>query len=390
MSEQAERGPSPRLLMADSGLDAVLGAMFDEVAIGESIRNDDGDIVDFRMLYLSPNTLDGAGRPGSELLGRTLLEMYPRWGESGLLEHFVSVVETGVPFVDDRIAYEDVTLDGTPIRGHWSLSISKLGDGYITAARDVTPLVAAEEAGRAAEREAESNRMAVHLLHRAALPSSLPQPAGLELAARYESASMAQPVGGDWYDAFDLGDGTLGLVIADVAGHGFDAAAFMVQVRNVVRALAFEHRSPEVVLAKANQVVTMFDEQNLFATCCYALLEPSSGTFSWASAGHLPPLHIGEQVVLLAAAVGPPLGVASPGNYRRSTVVAAPGDVFAMFTDGLVEERTQSITDSLAALVQRSATLRGGSASDVADALVAGAVDRSDDLAIICARVADA
>lgn len=376
--------------MDDHRYRAMFDAMLDHVAIGESIRDADGRIVDLRMVHLNAASIDGAGRSAEELIGRSVLETYPGWADHGLLERFAQVIETGEPFVADRLAYRDVAPDGTVIEGHWSLSVVKFGDGYIAASRDVSDLVAderaREEARVAAELESQRSRLAIELLQRAALPTSLPEVDGLELAARYEPALAGQPVGGDWYDAFELEDGRLALVIADASGHGPDAAAHMVQVRNVVRALAIEHGEPDRVLSQANRVVGRIAEQNLFATCCYLVVDPSTGAFAWASAGHLPPLLAGADPRYLASAVGPPLGVQPDARFPVAGGAIAPGELLVLFTDGLVEDRAQPIEvglDRLAAVSLRSA---GRSAAEAADLLVASADDRSDDLALICVR----
>lgn len=376
-------------LLADDGFRAALDAMQDHVAIGAAVRQD-GAIVDFELRYLNDASIDGAGRSREELVGRRVCELYPNWVESGLFDRFSQVVERREPFVADRLRYDDIAPDGTVITGWWSLSIAPFEDGYIASSRDVTHLVRAEQARRSAQAEAEHNRMAVALLQRAAMPSRLPEVAGLELVARYEHASLAQPVGGDWYDAFTLSEGQVGLVIADVAGHGPDAAAFMVQVRNIVRALAIEHVDPGLVLTQANQIVCRLDEVLPFATTCLAVVDVAAGTFSWALAGHLPPLHRAARTGAASypvAPVGPPLGV-DPAAVHTTTVIAVePGDVVLLLTDGLVEVRDRAIgasLDDLSAWVER---LGDVSAHDLADAVVARAGAHRDDAALLIARL---
>jgi len=97
-------------------------------------------------------------------------------------------------------------------------------------------------------------RISVDLLQRAALPKSMPDSVELSFGAHYRPAMRLQPVGGDWYDAFAVGDEAMALAIADVAGHGPDAASFMLQVRNILRAVAVEHRHPSEVLRRVNDI----------------------------------------------------------------------------------------------------------------------------------------
>ena len=181
----------------------------------------------------------------------------------------------------------------------------KVDDGYIAASKDVTEVVEAERMAEEARDLAQRERIAVDLLQRAALPGLLPKLDRVDLTAHYRAAAAHQPVGGDWYDAFALDPNTLALVIADVAGHGPEAAGTMVQVRNILRALARVDEDPGQVLARVDEVVQrMSDRGGPFVTCCYATLDATTGDLRWASAGHLPPIisrHGGEVELINAA-----------------------------------------------------------------------------------------
>ena len=100
---------------------------------------------------------------------------------------------------------------------------------------DITERTRAEEALRA--REAEEREIAIGL-QRALLPRTLVVPGGVSVTARYEAASAALEVGGDWYDVFELADGQVALTVGDVVGHGLAAAAAMGQMRTALAALA--------------------------------------------------------------------------------------------------------------------------------------------------------
>lgn len=356
--------------------------MFDEVAIGEAIRDRAGHIVDFDVVYVNAGLVDGAGRSGDRVMGRRLLELFPSARENGLLYRFADVVETGEAFVHDRMAFHDVVEGGATIEGYWSVSVARFGDGYIAATRDVTALVVEEEARRAEEFEARRNQMAVELLQKAALPTSIPVVDGIEIAACYRPARNEQPVGGDWYDVFELGDGRLGLVIADVSGHGPEAGAFMVQVRNIVRTLAFEHRRPEEVMSASNRMVCRIKDAEIFATCCYAVLDLETLEVRWASAGHLAPLRLGPDPAYLATRVGVPLGIDPAAVFEVSAAQLGELDRLVLFTDGMVEVRDQPIEETLTALLVAAAAAPDRP-SDIVDWLTAQAPGE-DDLAIVC------
>ncbi|HRW38041.1 MAG: SpoIIE family protein phosphatase [Acidimicrobiales bacterium] len=364
----------------------VLDAMQDHVAIGASVRDRHGAIVDFSLTFLNRAFVDGAGRAGEELLGGRVLELFPGWADHGLLDAFRQVVETREPLVAERVRYEGTTADGRPIVGWWSLTVVPFDDGYLASSRDITAQVQAEEERRRAELDAVRHREVVELLQRAALPQAMPSVAGVELGARYQPAA-AQPIGGDWYDAFALDERRVGLVIADVAGHGPEAAAFMVQVRNVVRALAHEHEAPGRVLARADAVLARLTTGDLFATCCYAVLDVGTSRVTWARAGHLHPILWSATPEVLEADGGPPLGVDGAGRFPVASCDLAPGDGLVLFTDGLVETRDRSLAEGVASLVDQVGRAAASvSAQALADGLAAAVGEPEDDLAVLVAR----
>ena len=164
----------------------------------------------------------------------------------------------------------------------------------ISVPRDVTEIVLAEEAVTCtAIVQAEAERTAIGLLQAAALPTSLPELHGVRIAAVYEpadhanrsavigttSSPSAQP-------AWRRGDRRR-------SRHGHSAAVFMVQVRNVFRAIAAEHTEPGDVLVRANNVTARLNEPDgPFVTCCFAVLDIAARTLRWAQAGHFSPLIV--------------------------------------------------------------------------------------------------
>lgn len=116
-------------------------------------------------------------------------------------------------------------------------------------------------------------------LQRGMLPRDLPHPEGVRLAVGYMPANHGLNVGGDWYDAFTMADGCIGLSIGDVQGHNIQAAAYMGQVRVVLRALASVTGDPGELLGRTNDLLVSLDT-DLFATCTFLRLDPASGTWS--------------------------------------------------------------------------------------------------------------
>ncbi|MGW5250261.1 PP2C family protein-serine/threonine phosphatase [Streptomyces sp. NPDC004129] len=171
-----------------------------------------------------------------------------------------------------------------------------------------------------------------------------PLPEQIQLAARYQPAPAGSQVGGDWYDAFTLRDGTLALVIGDVVCHDLTAAAGMAQLQGILRSLTWDHTGPTgpVVdrLDDAMHAITTVP----MATLVLARLEgPDTGpwTLRWTSAGHPPPLLLtpdGNAQYLEAGQgliLGTHLGV---GSHRPSAARALPpGSTLLLYTDGLIE-----------------------------------------------------
>lgn len=363
---------------------SALDSMLDNVAICTAIRNADGSIVDFEIQFTNAASIDGAGRNAEQLTGQRVRALSPAWRESGMFDSFVRVVETGEPFVGRRLAYHDVLDDGSEISGYWTVQATKLADGYIAASRDETALVESERLAEQAGRE----RAAVELLQRAALPGRAPRLNGVELGLHYRPANRGQPIGGDWYDAFRLDDSRAALVIADVSGHGTESAAFMVQVRNVIRTLALEHMEPELVMARANQITSSFERDDwMFVTCCYGVVDAERRTFRWSVAGHPPPLlQRGDgSADLLISRPGAPLAIDLSTHYRTAEAELSAGDRLLLYTDGLVERRGEVIDVGFERLRARLLSVRHLDPQQAAESLGRSVDEPEDDIAVLCA-----
>jgi PAS domain-containing protein len=368
---------------------AALDAMLDDVAIARAVRDDDGRIVDFVLEHANANSRDGAGRGPDEMIGRRTTELYPSWAESGMLEAFIGVVESGEPLIADELSYEDVAADGTPISGWWRLLVVPFGDGYLATWRDITDQVELRERARLDAERARRERIAVDLLQQAALPPSLPGPPGLEVAATYLPATTDAPVGGDWYDAFEVGDGTVALVVGDVAGHGRQSAVEMLQARSLLRAVAANGGDPGRVFSEVNRMLAALWQSRTFATCVLCLLDPSTGAVTTARAGHPPPV-VGSAGGSFAVELpgGPPFGIDDRFTYPSSAFTLAPEGHLVLFSDGLVEDRHRPIDTGIAELTASVAEV----VSVGADAMCTHVVDRVadearvDDVCVLVAR----
>jgi serine phosphatase RsbU (regulator of sigma subunit) len=208
----------------------------------------------------------------------------------------------------------------------------------------------------AAQALREEHRIAVQL-QRGLLPKHLPETPGMELVAHYEAAGRGAEAGGDWYDAFALTHGRIGIVVGDVTGRGIPAASTMGHLRSVTRAFALADnasRSPGEVLTRLNRYQLALGEQELF-TVIYAIVDPRRGRLCWASGGHPPPLlrsATGETRFLQGG--GAVMGVWDT-LYADAEDTVGPNDTLIFYSDGLVERRGESLDTGLERLSQAAA-----------------------------------
>ncbi len=180
-------------------------------------------------------------------------------------------------------------------------------------------------------------------LQRSLQPTALPSLPGIELAARYLPGAGGSDVGGDFYLGHELEDGRLLLVIGDVMGHGPQAAARMGQLRAVLAAYAYEGDPPDRVLAHVSARAPALLDLPM-ATALAGIYDPGSRRFTFALAGHLPPLvaPVHGAPAIVAAEPGPPLG-SGVSNYERHTLELPEAATLVLYTDGLIEDRKRSI-----------------------------------------------
>jgi PAS domain S-box-containing protein len=227
-------------------------------------------------------------------------------------------------------------------------------------------------------------------LQRSLLPDALPQIAGLDLAVRYLPATEGAAVGGDWYDAFPLDDGRIGLVIGDVAGHNIASASAMGQVRSLLRAYAIDEPDPGRALQRTNAAMARLLPDAL-ATVVYAVLDPATGDLAYANAGHPPPIitTTAGQAEYLHDTAGVMLGVCATASFTTGHRRLPPGASLLCYTDGLIEDRRRDIREGLTALTDTLRRSRPGSAEQTC-AIVAGALvgaTRQDDICLLTARL---
>jgi serine phosphatase RsbU (regulator of sigma subunit) len=174
-------------------------------------------------------------------------------------------------------------------------------------------------------------------IQQALLPQDLPQLEGWQISPYYQPA---REVGGDFYDFFELEDGRVGVVVGDATGKGMPAALVASATCSMLRAVAqaLGSSSAGEVLSRVNETLLARIPSNMFVTCFYTILEPNSGTLSYANAGHdLPYFHRGRGKAEELRARGMPLGLMPGMEYEEKEIVLDAGEGVLFYTDGLVE-----------------------------------------------------
>jgi hypothetical protein len=229
-------------------------------------------------------------------------------------------------------------------------------------------------------RERDALRQEVGMLQAALFPSV---PPNLPVSVAHRPAHGAS-AGGDFYDAFALSRERVGLILGDVSGHGREALGRTTFVRYTLRAYLEAGLQPREVLKVASGALTAHLDGG-FATVTVAVYEPATGRFTYASAGHPPPLVFGsaEPFEPVIACSAPPLGIGETTGFRQSTFTLAGGARACLYTDGVTEARVDGGLLGLDRLGRALAELPDDADADVLlDAVAATADEVNDDMAV--------
>jgi PAS domain S-box-containing protein len=235
-------------------------------------------------------------------------------------------------------------------------------------------------------------------LQRSLLPQRLPEQSAVEVASRYLPASANAGVGGDWFDVIRLSGARVALVVGDVVGHGIHASATMGMLRTAVRTLADVDLPPDELLVRLDDLVARVSaeadagndaaENDVGATCLYAVYDPVSRRCNLARAGHpLPALATPDgAVTFVDMPASPPLGLGGL-PFESTEIELAPGSILALYTDGLIESRDHDIDLGLEQL-RRALTRPAASLEATCDSVLEKVLGErpEDDVALLVAR----
>ena len=173
-------------------------------------------------------------------------------------------------------------------------------------------------------------------IQKSILPTQFPMGNDYQVFANMEPA---RNVGGDFYDVVSLEDDRIGLAIADVSDKGVPAALFMMSSRTWMKGSAIGNPEPSEVLEEVNSLLHEDNETQMFVTVLYAVYDPDTGDFTYASGGHDAPLLIRADGTseLLPLTGGIALGLIPGLEYSQNSVTLNQGETLVLYTDGVTE-----------------------------------------------------
>jgi phosphoserine phosphatase RsbU/P len=264
--------------------------------------------------------------------------------EEDTVEEHLHVIETSLEKIEDK-----------------SLGVCVVCHGHVDAVlleMDYTAAVCLDHYSDEERRRLESELELSQIVQRALLPQQMPNIRGVELAAFSRPSEI---IGGDYFDFFQFRDGTHGLVIADVSGHGVSAGMLMSSLQTAIRTMAPETDSPAEILERINRFYIHNIHFTTFVTVFLARFDPATLTLTYVNAGHNPPaVRRRERAeIIWLKPTAPAIGLAEEFHARMETIGFSEGDSLLLYTDGVTEvlniSNEQFGQQRLAQLVQQHA-----------------------------------
>ncbi|GAC1499214.1 MAG: hypothetical protein NVS1B14_02590 [Vulcanimicrobiaceae bacterium] len=302
-------------------------------------------------------------------------EDFPR-----VMEAWPHSIATGKPFE------MEFRLKGADGEYRWFLTrVRPYCDENGTIVRWYGSNVLIEEQKRALERTAR----VAETLQDVFLPHKLPDLDGLHFDALYIPAERDALIGGDWYDAFELPDGSVVFSIGDVTGHGLEASVAVGRLRQAIFATAFDLREPAEVLRKVNRLA--LHQDGTIATAVVGFVSPDRQRVVYANAGHPPPIVVSGEVAEMEPYGGLPLGIQEDLEVPIRTLRVDMHSAVVLYTDGLTEfernvERTERILLRACECIPAEHDARP--AGKISQAVLAGKKP-SDDVALLVVTFSD-
>jgi serine phosphatase RsbU (regulator of sigma subunit) len=223
------------------------------------------------------------------------------------------------------------------------------------------------------------------------LPRRVPHIPGFDIAARMQPARL---VAGDYYGFIEQPDGSVAIVIADVAGKGVAAGLLMPSIEIALRLNSPHQSTTKKVIQDFNRVVWQLTGGSRFISLFYGKLSPARHQFEYTNAGHNPPLLLRKDSVMQLCAGGPVLGVLPEATYATDAAQLQNGDLLVLYTDGVVEaENSKGEFYSVERLQSTALALADQPAERIAEAIYESVLEfqestaLNDDATVVVIRV---
>lgn len=182
------------------------------------------------------------------------------------------------------------------------------------------------------------------VLQQSLLPKIAEEIDHLKIGLTFQSATEAALVGGDFYDFIEISSDKFGIVMGDVSGKGIEAATLSATIRNTLRAFAYDEPSPAKVIGKVNRIAVAETPASVFVTLFYGVFDANTYMMTYANAGHWPPIVFNpiDDTAGELEQGGLPIGVFPRATYTDFDIKLEPGSLIVLFTDGVVESRSDA------------------------------------------------
>ncbi|MFZ6005126.1 MAG: ATP-binding SpoIIE family protein phosphatase [Actinomycetota bacterium] len=298
----------------------------------------DGTALPFEVAEDDPLLLHLQMNPGTVAVKELAAEL-----ESPALEAMLAAeVEVVVPLVAQGQLIGVLNLGPRRSERPYNLDDRRLLDNLASnaaAAIRVAHLVRHQEQQARHHARIDQELRVAQLIQQQFLPQEAPAPEGWRVVPHYRPA---REVGGDFYDFIPLSEGRIGFVVGDVTDKGVPAAMVMATTHSILRTDAPRLVDPGAVLSRANELLCAEMPPNMFVTCLYAVLDPSTGHLRFANAGHNLPCIRTKDGVVEPRATGMPLGLMPGITYEEQEVTVEPGSTVLLYSDGIVEAHDPS------------------------------------------------
>ena len=208
----------------------------------------------------------------------------------------------------------------------------------------------------------------------------------------------AEEVGGDYYDYFLLGEDRVGIVIADVSGHGPSAAMMMTMVKGILHSITHQFESADRALLDINTILTRIVPREIIITMVFLVFDIKKKELCLSNAGHNPIIHFegATQSCTMVECRGCALNLSPKSEFLTKTLPLKPNDVFFFYTDGVTEAVNENMEMFGEQRLMESVGKVAGSSSDAVVAKIredlfefTGEKSQSDDILMFALKITD-